>query len=174
MRNKKPAMKKEKVTRSYWKKEELVYDKNEYMRAETKGEFDEIMNDEYIKVESDTPCEVPLIQAAKVIGIEKDELPIIKTDAAYLEYNFQWLKKEREKGLLIYGVRINDTKDHLIKVYPKIKTKLKKQFSKEMNKAFKHHGVTGFVNSAVLLELDHMFNRLGERPPFLSEGRTLN
>ncbi len=167
-------MKKEKVTRSYWKKEELVYDKNEYMRAETKGEFDEIMNDEYIKVESDTPCEVPLIQAAKVIGIEKDELPIIKTDAAYLEYNFQWLKKEREKGLLIYGVRINDTKDHLIKVYPKIKTKLKKQFSKEMNKAFKHHGVTGFVNSAVLLELDHMFNRLGERPPFLSEGRTLN
>jgi|TARA_B100001971_G_scaffold144098_1_gene133300 hypothetical protein len=124
-------------------------------------------DNEYMEYTGDTRCEIPLIQAAKVIGINNDELPIIKTDVAWLEYNFRWLEQEREKGLFVYGEHINETKDHLIKIYPKIKNKLEKKFNEQMNKPFKNKGVTGFVNSAVLLELDHMLNRLGDRPPFL-------
>jgi len=128
---------------------------------------------EYVQVADGALCEVPLIQAAKVIGLEEDELPVIKTDAAWLGRNFKWLQDERNKGKILYESHINDTEDRLIDLYPKVKIKLKKQFKKEMNKPFKHKEVTGFVNSAVILELNHMLDHLGDRPAFL-ESATLH
>ena len=122
---------------------------------------------EYMEFEADTRCAIALKEAAKILGLDEDALPVIKVDAGWLDHNLNWLENEKSKGLFVYNSHIAATKNHLIDVYPKVKSKLKKQFNKEMNKPFKGLAVTGFVNSAVLLELHHTLDELDGRPAVL-------
>jgi len=39
----------------------------------------------------DAMCHVPLRQAAKVLGIKNEDLPVIKTEAGALAGNYKWL-----------------------------------------------------------------------------------
>jgi len=142
--------------------------KNPFMKKED-------LDDEYIKVPFDKACHVPLIQTAKVLGIKTEDLPTIRTPAIDLEGTFRWLENEKTKGLFIYNHHIEHTKDHLIDVYPEIKVKLHKQFKPKhsgYNPSHKSEEVRGFIDSALILELNHMMERLGDRPAFLE--RTLH
>lgn len=141
----------------------------------------EDLDKEYIKVPFDKTCHVPLIQAAKVLGIKTEDLPTIRTPAFDLENTFRWLENEKTKGLFIYNHHIEHTKDHLIETYPEIKVKLHKQFKPQhlgYNPSHKSEEVRDFIDSALILELNHMLDRRGDRPPyldaFLSEERTLH
>jgi hypothetical protein len=128
-------------------------------------------DDEYIQVPFDKTCHVPLIQAAKVLGLKKGDLPVIRTPVADLEGSFRWLENEKEKGYFVYNHHIASTKDFLIEAYPEIKEKLRKQFRPKKSD-HKSKEVCDFVDSALILELHHMLDRLGDRPTFLN--RTLH
>jgi len=135
----------------------------------------EDLDKEYIKVPFDKTCHVPLIQTAKVLGIKTEDLPTIRTPAFDLEDTFMWLESEKEKGLFIYNHHIEHTKDHLIETYPEIKVKLHKQFKPKhsgFNPTYKCEEVFAFIDSAIILELNHMMDRLGGRPAILE--RTLH
>lgn len=109
----------------------------------------------------DAMCHVPLRQAAKVLGIKNEDLPVIKTEAGALACNYKWLENEKEKGSIFYKHQIENTKDYLIETYPELKEKLKKA---------KLVGKTGeicrFIDSAIILELNHTID-LDDRYAFL-------
>ncbi len=109
----------------------------------------------------DAICHVPLRQAAKVLGIKNEDLPVIKTEAGALACNYKWLENEKEKGSIFYKHQIENTKDYLIETYPELKEKLKKA---------KLVGKTGeicrFIDSAIILELNHTMD-LDDRYAFL-------
>ena len=141
----------------------------------------EDLDKEYINVPFDKTCHVPLIQATKLLGIKKEDLPVIRTPASDLHETFEWLMAEKEKGLFIYNHHIENTKDQLKETYPEIKVKLHKDFKPKRpgyNPTAKSKEVCRFIDNAIILELDHMIDRLGDRPPvldaFLSEERTLH
>jgi len=141
----------------------------------------EDLEKEYINVPADKTCHVPLIQATKLLGIKKEDLPTIRTPASDLHETFEWLMAEKEKGLFIYNRHIEHTKDRLIETYPEIKVKLHKQFKPKhsaYNPSDKSEEVCRFIDNAIILELDHMIDGLDDRPPFLdaflSEERTLH
>ena len=134
------------------------------------------LDKEYINVPFGQMCHVPLIQTTKLLGIKKEDLPTIQTSAIGLESNFRWLESEKKtKGLFIYNHHIENTKDHLIETYPEIKVKLHKQFKPKhsgFNPTYKCEEVFAFIDSAIILELNHMMDRLGGRPAILE--RTLH
>ena len=135
----------------------------------------EDLDKEYINVPADKTCRVPLIQAIKVLGINKEDLPVIRTPASNLAETFKWLENEKTKGLFIYNRNIEHTKDHLIETYPEIKVKLHKEFKPKhsgFNPTYKCEEVFAFIDSAIILELNHMMDRLGGRPAILE--RTLH
>ena len=135
-----------------------------------------IIKSEYIAVPSVKTAHVPLIQAAKVLGLGKCDLPVIKTPAASLTDSFRWLENEKEKGLFVYNYHIASTKDFLVETYPEIKEKLHKQFKPKnsaYNPSHRCEEVCAFVDSALILELNDMMERLGDKPAFL-EGGTLH
>ena len=141
----------------------------------------EDLEKEYIEVPLDKTCHVPLIQAIKILGIKKEDLPVIRTPSSGLAETFKWLEFEKQKGLFMYNHHIESTKEHLIEDYPELKEKLHKEFKPKhsgYNPSHKSEKVCDFINSALILELNHMMDRLGDRPPFLdaflSEGRTLH
>jgi hypothetical protein len=123
---------------------------------------------EYMEVAADARCEIPLIQAAKVIGLEEDGLPVIKVCADWLADNFEWLENEKSKGLFFYNSQITKTENYLIELYPKVKTKLKLVY-KEMYNQKKHKKVGSFVNAALILELHHKMDLIGDKPVILRE-----
>ena len=129
--------------------------------------------DEYEKISADKTCHVPLIQTIKLLDLEKSDLPIIKVPADNLADTFQWLESEKAKGLYVYNYHIENTKDDLIKSYPEIKDKLHKEFkNNKENYSHKCNEVCSFIDSALILELNIMMDKLGGKPAFL--GRTLH
>ena len=76
---------------------------------------------EYMEFASDTRCAIALKEAAKILGLDEDALPVIKVDADWLDHNLNWLENEKSKGLFVYNSHIAATKNHLIDVYPKVK-----------------------------------------------------
>jgi len=126
----------------------------------------EDLDKEYINVPGDKTCHVPLIQATKVLGIKKEDLPVIRTPASNLAESFKWLENEKTKGLFIYNRHIEHTKDQLIETYSEIKVKLHKEFKPKhsgYNPSDKSEEVCRFIDNAIILELDHMIDRLGDR-----------
>ena len=109
----------------------------------------------------DAMCHVPLRQAAKVLGIKNEDLPVIKTEAGALACNYKWLENEKEKGSIFYKHQIENTKDYLIETYPELKEKLKK--AKLVGKTGK---ICRFIDSAIILELNHTMD-LDDRYAFL-------
>ena len=141
----------------------------------------EDLDKEYINVPGDKTCHIPLTQTIKVLGLKKEDLPVIKISVSNLVETFKWLGNEKTKGLFIYNRHIEHTKDRLIETYPEIKVKLHKEFKPKhsgYNPTHKSETVCDFIDSALILELNHMLDRLGDRPPyldeFLSEERTLH
>ena len=136
--------------------------------------------DEYEKISADKTCHVPLIQTIKLLDLEKSDLPVIRVPADNLADTFQWLESEKAKGLYVYNYHIEKTKDDLIKSYPEIKDKLwenlKLQHSKfsypSDNPNHKCTAVCEFIDSALILELDIMMNKLNGKPAFIE--RTLH
>ena len=147
---------------------------SKFNRQHKKSLYDQV-EDEYINVPVDKTCHVPLIQATKVLGLKKGDLPVIRTPAANLSDSFLWLENEKETGLFVSNHHMASTKDYLIETYPKIKVKLHKEFKPKhsgYNPSHRCAEVCSFVDSALILELNHMMERLGDRPAFLE--RTLH
>ena len=127
----------------------------------------EDLDKEYFSVSYDKTCHVPLIQAIKVLGLKKEDLPVIRTSAGSLAKTFKWLEEEKRKGLSIYNHQIENTKDHLIDIYPGIKRKLHKEFKPKHNRfnpSYKSEEVCGFIDSALILELNERMKRLEGKP----------
>ena len=119
------------------------------------------LDKEYFKVSSDKICSVPLVQTIELLGLGKNDLPVIKTPASGLYETYKWLEDEKQKGLFVYKHHIENTKDHLKEDYPEIKTKLHKEFKPKRsgyNPSHKSEEVSQFINSALILEINHFMD----------------
>jgi len=119
------------------------------------------LDKEYFKVSSDKICSVPLVQTIELLGLEKHDLPVIRTSAIGLYETYLWLEDEKQKGLFGYNHHIENTKDHLKEDYPEIKTKLHKEFKPKRsgyNPSHKSEEVSQFINSALILEINHFMD----------------
>lgn len=121
----------------------------------------EDLDKEYLEVSPDEICSVPLIQTIELLGLRKYELPVIRTPAIGIYETYLWLENEKQKGLFGYNYHIENTKDHLKKDYPEIKIKLNKEFKPKRpgyNPSHKSEEVCQFINSALILEVNHFMN----------------
>ena len=119
------------------------------------------LDKEYFKVSSDKICSVPLVQTIELLGLEKHDLPVIRTSAIGLYETYLWLEDEKQKGLFGYKHHIENTKDHLKEDYPEIKIKLHKEFKPKhsgYNPSHKSEEVSQFINSALILEINHFMD----------------
>jgi len=124
-------------------------------------EYEKSLDKEYFKVSPDKTCSVPLVQTIELLGLGKNDLPVIKTPASGLYETYKWLEDEKQKGLFVYNHHIENTKDHLIEDYPKLEEKIREQFelfksgysSKKRNEE-----VCQFINSALILEINHFMD----------------
>jgi len=119
------------------------------------------LDKEYIKVSPDKEMAIPLAQTIELLGLEKADLPVIRTPASGIYETYLWLEEEKQKGLFVYNHHIENTKDLLKETYPEIKVKLHKDFKPKhsgYNPSNKSEEVCRFIDNAIILEVNHLMN----------------
>jgi len=119
------------------------------------------LDKEYMEVSPDKTMHIPLAQTIELLGLEKSDLPVIKTPASGIYETYRWLDEEKQKGLLVYNHHIAITKDLLKETYPGLKVKLHKDFKPRhpgYNPSDKSEEVCRFIDNAIILEVNHFMN----------------
>ena len=133
----------------------------------------EDLDKEYMIVNDDQTCHVPLLEATKILNLKPGTLPTIKMKAADLRKTIQFVENERAIDLDEYQNHIFLIREKLItQDYSKVKDKLEAQFKLGSSQK-KDPEVGRFVNNCVFLEVDKIGAKLKWVPMILGEAKTI-
>ena len=133
----------------------------------------EDLDKEYMIVNDDQTCHVPLLEATKILNLKPGTLPTIKMKTADLRKTIQFVENERAIDLDEYQNHIFLIREKLItQDYSKVKDKLEAQFKLGSSQK-KDPEVGRFVNNCVFLEVDKIGAKLKWFPMILGEAKTI-
>ena len=133
----------------------------------------EDLDKEYMIVNDDQTCHVPLLEATKILNLKPGTLPTIKMKTADLRKTIQFVENERAIDLDEYQNHIFLIREKLItQDYSKVKDKLEAQFKLGSSQK-KDPEVGRFVNNCVFLEVDKIGAKLRWVPMILGEAKTI-